>query len=456
VSVTPAPRTRYAKCGDTDIAYQVLGDGPHDLLMFAGTSVPIDCIDAEPTLARFHRRLASYCRIIRFDQRGIGLSSHLPSASELGPEYWAQDALAVLDAVGCERATVFAPGFAGMTGLVLAADHPERVSGLILVNAAARALWAPDYPAGVDVATVDPFLSVAVEPDAVERGFDGLAIIAPTVARDDVFRDWWDKSGNRGATPSMARAVAAVIAQVDVRDRLPRINAPTLIIHRVDNLFVAVGHGRYLGEHLPRAKYVELSGADTLYWVGDTAPMLDEIEEFLTGARGSGDADRVLATVLFTDIVGSTDQAARLGDNRWRDLLDNHDQIVRHELERFSGREVNTAGDGFVATFTSPSRAIDCAEAIVDAVRRLGIEVRVGIHAGEIEIRGDDVAGMAVHIGARVASHAGASEILVSSTLRDIVTGSSRKFRDRGEHPLKGVPGSWRLFEVERVSPARR
>jgi class 3 adenylate cyclase len=450
--VATPPRTRYAKCGDIDIAYQVLGDGPHDLLMFAGTSVPIDCIEADPAMARFHRRLASFCRIIRFDQRGIGLSSHLTSPGELGPKYWAEDALAVLDAVGCERVTVFAPSFAAMTGLVLAAEHPERVRSLIVVNGAARALWAPDYPAGVEASLVEPFLNIAVEPDAVEQGFDGLAIIAPSVARDDTFRAWWDRSGNRGATPSMARAVAAVIAQVDVRDSLPKITMPTLIVHRVDNLFIAVGHGRYLAEHLPQARYLELPGADTLYWVGDASPMLDEIEEFLTGSRGATDVDRVLATVLFTDIVGSTDRAAQLGDNRWRDLLDNHDRIVRHELERFGGREVNSAGDGFVATFVSPSRAIDCAEAVVEAVRPLGIEVRVGIHAGEIELRGDDVAGMAVHIGARVAGHAGASEILVSSTLRDIVTGSSRRFASRGEHPLKGVPGTWRLFAVERAA----
>jgi class 3 adenylate cyclase len=448
--VAAAPRTRYAKCGDIDIAYQVLGDGPHDLLMFAGTSVPIDCIDAEPAMARFYRRLGTFCRIIRFDQRGIGLSSSLPAGDALGPRYWADDALAVLDAVGCERATVFAPSFAVMNGLVLAADNPDRVRSLILINGAARALWAPDYPPGVAASQVEPFLSVAVEPDAVEQGFDGLAIVAPSVARDDTFRAWWDNAGNRGATPTMARAVASVIANGDVRDRLPKVAVPTLIVHRADSLFVAVEHGRYLAEHLPAARYVELPGADTLYWVGDSGPILDEIEEFLTGARGGADTERVLAAVLFTDIVGSTDRAARLGDNRWRDLLDNHDRIVRHELERFGGREANTAGDGFVATFVSPSRAIDCAEAIIDAVRPLGIQVRTGIHAGEIEMRGADVAGVAVHIGARVAAHAGESEILVSSTLRDIVAGSPRTVLDRGEHHLKGVPGSWRLYSVDR------
>ncbi len=235
-----------------------------------------------------------------------------------------------------------------------------------------------------------------------------LEIVAPSVAGDDAFRTWWDLAGNRAASPSMARAVTEVLADADVRDTLARITAPTLILHRDRRAFIPVGHGRYLAEHIAGSRYVELPGADTLYWVGDTAPMLDEIEEFITGVRGGFDAERVLTTIVFTDIVGSTERAAALGDDRWHDLLDNHDNVVRHELERFRGREVNTAGDGFVATFTSPSVAIDCADAIVDAVRPLGIEVRVGIHAGEVEVRGDDIAGMAVHIGARVCRTRGA------------------------------------------------
>jgi class 3 adenylate cyclase len=255
----------------------------------------------------------------------------------------------------------------------------------------------------------------------------------------------------------MASAVSKVVTESDVRDVLPRITVATLILHRADSPFVAVGHGQYLGDHVPGSRYVELPGTDALYWVGDTGPMLDEIEEFLTGVRGGFDGERVLTTVLFTDIVASTERAALLGDNHWRDLLDNHDRIVRHELGRFGGREVNTAGDGFVATFTSPSGAIDCADAIVDAVRPLGIEVRVGIHAGEVEMRGADIAGMAVHIGARVAARAAPSEVLVSSTVRDIVTGSRRSFADSGEFELKGVPGRWRLYAAlrEGVSVSR-
>jgi class 3 adenylate cyclase len=248
----------------------------------------------------------------------------------------------------------------------------------------------------------------------------------------------------------MARAATEIVAQADVRDTLVRISAPTLILHRADVGFIPVDHGRYLAEHIAGSRYVELPGVDSLYWVRDTAPMLEEIEEFITGVRGGYDAERVLTTIVFTDIVGSTERAAALGDDRWRDLLDNHDTIIRHQLGRFGGREVNTAGDGFVATFSSPSAAIECADAIVDAVRVLGIEVRVGIHAGEVEVRGTDVAGLAVHICARVAAHAGPGEVLVSSTVRDIVTGSRRRFADRGEHALKGVPGSWQLCALAR------
>jgi class 3 adenylate cyclase len=454
--VVQAPRTRYAKCGDIDIAYQVLGDGPNDLLMLPGPSIPIDCVDAEPSMARFHRRLSTFCRVIRFDQRGIGLSSRVPSMDAIGPRYWAEDAIAVLDAVGCEQATVFASTYSAMVGLVLAAEHADRVRSLVIVNGAARVLWAADYPAGVDPDRVDPFRTIAMEPDALEQGLDVLSVIAPSVAGDQAFRAWWDMSGNRAASPTMARAVTETVVASDVRELLPHVTVPTLLLHRAGSEFVEVGHGRYLAEHLPGARYLELPGPDTLYWVGDAAPMLDEIEEFLTGVRGGAAGERVLTTVLFTDIVGSTERAAVLGDDHWHNLLDNHDHVIRRELERFGGHEVNTAGDGFVATFVSPTGAIDCAEAIVEAVRPLGIEVRAGIHAGEVEMRGDDVAGMAVHIGARVASLAGPSEVLVSSTVREIVTGSRRAFADGGEHELKGVPGRWRLFAAVHEGVAAR
>ncbi len=436
-----------------DIAYQVFGDGPGDLVVLPGPFIPFDSIEAEPGLYRFHRRLASFARVIRFDQRGMGLSSRAP-LDEIGPEFWAQDAIAVMDAAGCEQATIFGSGYTAMSGLVLAAEHPERVRSLVIVNGAPRIRWAPDYAPGADASRVDPFKTVGVEPDAVEQGFDVLRRIAPSVARDQAFRTWWDNAGNRAASPSMARAVSEVLTESDVRDKLALITAPTLILHRRNCEFISVEHGRYLAEHIAGSRYVELPGADSLHWIGETAPMLDEVEEFITGMRGGFDAERVLTTIVFTDIVGSTERASQLGDDRWHALLDNHDNVVRHELERFRGREVNTVGDGFVAMFTSPSVAIDCADAIVDAVRPLGIEVRVGVHAGEVEVRGAGIAGMAVHIGARVAALAGPSEVLVSSTVREIVTGSRRRFDERGEHELKGVPGRWRVHALARESAA--
>jgi len=447
VTGSRAPRTRYASRGDLDIAYQVLGDGPVDVVVMPGPFIPIDSIDAEPSMYRFHRRLASFCRLIRFDHRGMGMSSRI-GADNVTPACWAEDVVAVMDAVGSEQATIFATGFSAMSALFLAGDRPERVSKLVIINGAARALWAPDYDIGSRATAASPFTTIAVEPDAVERGFDVLAHLAPSVADDIAFRTWWDAAGNRAASPSMARRSSQALADADVRDKLPHITAPTLVLHRRDTAFVPVAHGRYLAEHIDGARYVELPGSDSLYWVGDSAPLIDEIEEFITGIRGGAEFERVLTTIVFTDIVASTQRAATLGDDRWHALLDNHDTLIRRELERFRGIEVNTVGDGFVAMFPSPSAAIQCASAIVDAVAVLGIEVRAGIHAGEVEVRGDDIAGMAVHIGARVSALAGPSEVLVSSTVREIVTGSRQAFDDRGEHDLKGVPGRWRVYAL--------
>jgi class 3 adenylate cyclase len=451
--VAQAPRTRYASRGDLDIAYQILGEGPSDLVVMPGPFIPIDSIDDEPSMYRFFRRLASFSRVIRFDHRGMGMSSRI-GADTITSSCWAEDVITVMDAVGCERATIFVSGVTSTSALFLAADHPDRVVSLVIVNGTARALWAPDYDVGTQTSGADTFTTVAIEPDAVEQGFDVLGFVAPSVAADRAFRTWWDLAGNRAASPSMARKSNKVLTDADVRAKLPLITAPALVLQRADSAFIGVGHGRYLAAHIADSRYVELPGADTLYWVGDAAPMLDEIEEFITGMRGGFDAERVLTTIVFTDIVGSTQRAAELGDLRWHALLDNHDNVVRHEFERFRGIEVNTVGDGFVAMFISPSVAIDCADAIVDAVRPLGIEVRVGIHAGEVEVRGDDIAGMAVHIGARVAALAGPSEVLVSSTVREIVTGSRRQFAERGEYELKGVPGRWRVHAVVRETAA--
>jgi class 3 adenylate cyclase len=445
--VAASPKTRYAKCGDIDVAYQVLGDGPIDMLVYTGMGIPIDCVDEEPSMARFHRRLASFSRLIRFDGRGFGLSDRGSSSAFPSHEQSVQDAVAVLDAVGSQRTAVLAPFIGTAEGVMMAGTHPERVSHLVIVNGGARAAWAPDYPDGVPQALIDSGLRLGTDPDALEHGYDVLAMMAPTVADDPAFRSWWDRSGNRGASPAMARAMVDETFKIDVRHLLPLVGVPTLVIHQADIQILGPVHGRYLAEHIAGAKYVELPGADVLYWVGDSRSMLDEIEEFLTGVRGTG-TERVLATVLFTDIVGSTDRAAQLGDGRWRDLLDRHDHGVRTQIERFRGHEVKTVGDGFVATFESPGRAIECALAIRETLGAFDIRVRAGIHTGEIEVRGDDVAGLAVHIGARVSALAGPDEVLVSSTVKDLVVGSNVEFEERGEYQLKGVPGSWRIFAV--------
>jgi class 3 adenylate cyclase len=447
--VASPTRTRYATCGDVEIAYQVIGDGPIDLLLYTGGTTPIDCVDEEPSMARFQRRLAGVGRVIRFDRRGVGLSDRGSPSNPPTEEQWVEDAVAVLDAVGSPRSVVLAPFVASPIALLMAATHPDRVTSLILVNGSARAAWAPDYPDGMPESMIELGMRLGADPDAVEQGYDNLAIIAPSVADDPAFRAWFDRSGNLGATPAMARAMQRILYRTDVRQYLPSIRVPTLIIQRADNPYFGRGHGRYLADHIAGAKYVELPGGDLLYWVGDTTAMLDEIEEFVTGVRGGSGADRVLATVLFTDIVGSTDRAAQLGDGRWRDLLDRHDQSVRSQFDRFRGREVKMVGDGFVASFDSPGRAIECALAIRDVLRSFDIGVRAGIHTGEIEVRGDDVAGLAVHIGARVVALAGTGEVLVSSTVKDLVAGSSVRFEDRGEHELRGVPGTWRLFAVD-------
>jgi class 3 adenylate cyclase len=465
--VPEASPIRFAKTGDgTHIAYQVLGEGPLDVLAFSMALVPIDMVDDEPSLARFQRRLASFGRLIRFDTRGVGLSDPVSPSSPPTLEQWVDDALAVLDAAGSKRAAVFSPG--SPVALLLAASHPERVSGLVFVNGSARAASAPDYPIGFPLEALDSFLDSAMQafegegpaeevlaeieatlqPDASEQGFDILTVVAPTMLGNEEFRRWWDRAGQRGASPATARALIRVFFEADIRQILPLIQAPTLIMHRKDNLFVPVEHGRYLAAHIPNATYVELPGADNLYWVGDDR-VLDDTEEFLTGVRHGPDPDRLLAAVLFTDIVGSTARIVEVGERRWRDLLERHDAAVRRQLERFGGHEVQTTGDGMLATFDGPARSVYCACAIRDAAGQLGLEIRAGIHAGEIEVRGKNVGGLAVHIAARVAALAGPRQVLASSTVKDLVAGSRIGFEDSGSHLLKGVPDEWRLFSVE-------
>ncbi len=443
---------RYATTGDVHIAYRVIGDvGPGGTLLWypAAPLLPMESIDEEPALSRWQARLASFCRVVEFDARGLGLSDPTSPSDPPTLEQWAQDAVAVLDAVGCRYVSVLAPRDSALEAIMLAASHPDRISKLIVINGAARMRRAPDYPAGIPDHLVDRFLSANVEPGSgASVGLDFLSFAAPTVAGDPAFRDWWDRAGRRGASPATARAVLDIGYRADVRPLLGLVRSPTLVLHRTNSRDIRVGHGRYLAEHIPNARLVELPGDDCLYWVGDTDEMMDEVEEFLTGQRRGPNADRMLATILFTDIVGSTDTLARMGERKWRQLLDRHDDAVRRQLVRFKGRLVKTTGDGVVATFDGPARAVLAAMAIRDELLHLGVEIRSGLHIGEVEVRGDDIAGMAVHIAARIEALAGAREIFISRTVVDLIVGSGIEVTPRGDHELKGVPGVMTVFAV--------
>jgi pimeloyl-ACP methyl ester carboxylesterase len=440
-----APETSYAKSGDVNIAYQVVGEGPLDLVFVPGWVSHLEYFWEEPSFARFLRRLASFSRLILFDKRGTGLSDRVALDDLPTLEQRMDDVRAVMDAVGSRRAALMGTSEGGPLCLVFAATYPERTAALVMVGAYARRLWAEDYPIG---ASADDYNAFLEDVRLNWGGPVGLDRRAPSVAHDERFRTWWATYLRMSASPGAAYALTRMNGQVDARHALPAISAPTLVIHRTGDRSLPVEGARYMAERIRGAKLVELPGDDHLPYVGDQDEILDEIEEFLTGVRHGPDADRVLATVLFTDIVGSTDRAAELGDRRWRQLLDSHHDIVRRELNRWRGREVATAGDGFLATFDGPARGIRCACGIRDAVQTLGLEIRAGLHTGEIELSGDDVAGIAVHTGARVAASAEPGEVLVSSTVKDLVAGSGIEFEERGEYELKGVPGTWRLYAV--------
>jgi class 3 adenylate cyclase len=440
---------KYAKSGNAHIAYQVLGDGPIDLLAFSnGTTISIDR-DDEPHLRRFDRRLASFSRLIRFDPGGLGLSDPLGAGVAPTIELWMQDALAVLDAVGSTSAALFGVGEGGLAAMLFSATYPERTSALVLMHCFARLVRDSDYSWGIPLHIVERFVETVTNPDHEGDTLDDVAIMAPSLATDVEFRSWWKHAGQRAASPATARAINLVAAGADMRAVLPMIQTPTLVLHRVDVGFYRVGHGRYLAENIAGAKLVELPGRDHIPFVGETDALLGEIEEFLTGARETKDVDRVLATILFTDIVDSTKRAASTGDHRWRELLDNHDRMAERQVHRFGGRHIKTTGDGILATFDGPARAIQCGRALCEGARQLGLDVRVGLHTGEVERRGADVAGIAVHIAARVQAQAQPGEVWVSRTVADLVTGSGISFGDRGEHQLKGVAGPWQLFVVE-------
>ena len=451
--VMRASKTSYARSsGGASVAYQTLGEGPLDLLLMGGGPFSIDSTDDEPSLARFHRQLASFCRLARYDTRGSGLSDPVSPASPPTLEDWMDDALAVMDAVSPGQWALLGAQFGAMQALMVAAAHPERVRSLVIVNGTTRLSAADDYPIGLPSRVMDALSETqSLDPtkfSAIQRQY--LSASAPSAHSNEAFVEWWTRARNRFASPAMHRAILGVaVEQADVRELLAVIRVPTLVIHRRHCQTLGPEHGRYIAERIDGAKFVELPGADFLYWLGDTATMLDEIEEFLTGTRPVSAPDRMLATVLFSDIVDSTAQASSVGDRAWRDRLDAHDAMVRRQLERFLGREIKTTGDGFLATFDGPARAIECACAIRDGARQLGMDVRVGLHTGEVELRGDDIGGLTVNVAARVTGLAGRNEVLVSRTVTDLVAGSLTRFEDRGKHELKGVPGAWRLFAVQ-------
>jgi class 3 adenylate cyclase/pimeloyl-ACP methyl ester carboxylesterase len=441
-----APVTRYAQSGDAKIAYQAVGDGSLDVMFLPGWISQIEQLWELPALHRFLERLGSFSRVIMFDRRGGGLSDRVLSGYSL--EQDAQDALAVLEAAGSERTALLTYSLGGITGVQLAADHPDRVGALVMYASLARTAWAPDYDWALTVAQREAFAEGLIEHwGEVEK--TGPLAFAPTLGEDPTFRSWFARLERLAASPGEARVMSRASVDLDVREKLAHIRVPTLVMHRPRELAWDVRHSRYLAEHIPGARYVELDGVDSLPFVGDSDAILEEIEEFLTGTRG-GRLARSLLTVLFTDIVDSTARAAELGDGSWRDLLARHDAQVRKELARHGGREVKTVGDGFLATFSGPpSHALRCALAITRAARELGVEVRAGMHTGECELIGDDVGGMAVHIAARVSGLARPGEVLVSGTVFGTVVGGPFSFEDRGLHELKGVPGGrWPLFAL--------
>jgi class 3 adenylate cyclase len=440
---------RFARSDDLHIAYDMREGNGSPLLLVSDGFVPIDSMEEEPSFARCLRRLNSFSRLILFDRRGVGLSDPVSPSAPPSLEDWMNDALAVLDTCGVAEAAVLASTETAMIAMLLAASHPGRVSRLVLVNCLARATRAPDYPIGYAPEDLESLLDGLLDPDPDAGAVDVLEIVGPSVASDPGFRDWWERAGRRGASPATAQAFMRSVLETDMRAVLPSIATPTLVLHRRGDRAVPSEHSRFVADHVPGARFAEIPGDDDLWWVGDTDSLLDEIEEFLVGTRPPANVERLLRTLVFTDIVDSTAQAVEKGDQRWRDVLDTHEAMVRRQLERYGGREVKTLGDGFLAIFDGPARAIRCCQAIQQGSSQLGIPVRAGIHTGEVEVRGEDVAGIAVHIAARVAAAAAREEVLVSRTVTDLVAGSGIGFDDRGEHELKGVPGPWRLFAVE-------
>jgi pimeloyl-ACP methyl ester carboxylesterase len=438
------PETRYARAGDVSIAYQVVGEGPVDLLFVPGWVSHIEYAWEEASLAPFLARLARFSRLILMDRRGTGLSDPVEELPTL--EQRMDDVRAVMDAAGSERAVLLGISESGPMCILFAATHPGRTAGLVLCNSFACGRHSPENPW---VATPEQVRTLGTLIESSWGTGVTPRLFAPSRAQDTAFVDAWGRFERRAVSPGGMRKIIAMLVDTDVRHVLPSIRVPTLILHRVEDRAIPVECGRHLAAHIPGASFVELPGQDHFVWVGDSEEILDRVEHFVTGARPGTTPDRVLATVLFTDIVESTRHLARLGDRGWRDLLEQFYAIVRLELERFRGREITTTGDGLLATFDGPGRAIRCATTLRDAVRTLGIAIRAGLHTGECEMVGDDVGGIAVHLGARVLEHAAPGEVLVSHTVKDLVAGAGFRFTDRGARTLKGIPGEWHLFAVE-------
>jgi class 3 adenylate cyclase len=448
IELVPAlPRTQYARSADgAHIAFQVMGTGDTDLLFVPWWWNQLETQWDDPLISFFLGRLAGVGRLILFDMRGVGLSDPAPLNDLPTLERWTGDALAVLDAAKSERALLLGHGDGGLVALLLAATHPERCSGLILLDAYAR-LAADDGYEGWPASFLDEIMR-SFEDFWGTGSQEWVSLVAPSQAEREVFREQLARQERLSVSPGAAAAMQQVIGHVDVRPVLPAISTPTLVLHHRDNFYMPLLFGQYLASHIHDARLTVLEGGDHLYWIGDVEATLGEIEQFATGSRGRTRVDRGLATVLFTDVVDSTEVAADLGDERWRWVLDRHHEILRQQLQRFEGREVKTTGDGVLATFDGPARAIACACAIRDGIHQIGLRVRAGIHTGEVEWVGSDVAGMAVHIGQRISALADPDEVLVSRTVVDLVVGSGIEFEDRGTRTLKGVPGTWNVLSV--------
>lgn len=436
-------QTKYARSGDLSIAYQVSGGGPIDLVLVPGFVSHLELQLEDPPYADFTERLGPFCRLIRFDKRGTGLSDRTVPIATL--EERMDDVRAVMDAAGSERAALFGFSEGGPMSMLFAATYPERTVALILYGSYARSQSAPDYSLWRDDRRD------VRRAKLIEGWGTGVlpALFFPSRQADPAFVEWCAKFERQSASPGALAALLRMNADIDARHVLDAIRVPTLVLHRSGDPSIPVEHGRYVAERIAGAKYVELSGTDHVPWVGDADGLLDEVERFLTDARHAAEPDRVLATVLFTDVVGATERAATIGDRRWRELLDRHHGMIRRELAAFRGREIDTAGDGFLASFDGPARAIRAATTITEKVKLMGLDIRAGLHTGECEVMGPKLAGIAVHIGARIAALAGPGEVLVSSTVKDLVAGSGLRFADRGAHGLKGIPGTWQLYAVE-------